>query len=69
MTVNCGSLTELLTAAELADYLGIHRETVYDFTHRGAIPGSKVGRLWRYNPADVLAALEAQTRMTQGVTA
>ena len=68
MTVSCSSLTELLTAAEIADYLGIHRETVYDFTRRGAIPGRKVGGSWRYNPAEVLAALETQTLRTREVS-
>lgn len=48
----------LLTARELSDYLGIHRETVYELTHKGAIPGHKVGGVWRYDPAEVLAALE-----------
>ena len=47
----------LLTARELADYLGIHRETVYSLTHDGRIPGHKVGGVWRYDPAEVLAAL------------
>jgi excisionase family DNA binding protein len=63
-----------VTAQELADYLGIHRETVYEYTQQGAIPGHKIGRLWRYDLAEVLAELEVQTmraavRETQGVTA
>jgi excisionase family DNA binding protein len=49
----------LLTAQELADYLGIHRETVYSLTHEGKIPGHKVGALWRYDPDEVLEALQA----------
>ena len=51
----------LLTAQELAAVLGIHRETVYVFTHQGRIPGMKTGVTWRYNLDEVLAALEEST--------
>ena len=48
---------ELMTAQELANYLGIHRETVYELTHKGKIPGHKVGSAWRYDPEEVEEAL------------
>lgn len=61
MTVSSHSLTEHLTAQELAEVLGVHRETVYTLTHEGKVPAVKVGVVWRYNLAEVLAALEEST--------
>lgn len=59
MTTSCDSSTELrlLTAQELADVLGIHRETVYLMTADGRIRGYKVGVSWRYELEEVLEDL------------
>lgn len=62
MTASSHFLTEqLLTAQELAEVLGVHRETVYTLTHEGKVPGVKIGVVWRYSLAEVLAALEEST--------
>ena len=45
---------------EVADYLGIPVETLYQWRHRGTGPRSlKVGKHLRYRPADIEAYLEA----------
>jgi excisionase family DNA binding protein len=45
----------LLTARELADYLGLAAGTVLDKWERGELPGFKFGRAVRFDLAEVLA--------------
>ena len=45
----------LLTARELADYLGLAPGTVLDKWERGELPGFKFGRAVRFDLAEVLA--------------
>jgi excisionase family DNA binding protein len=46
----------LLTARELADYLGLAPGTVLDKWERGELPGFKFGRAVRFDLDEVLAA-------------
>ena len=39
---------EVLTIAELSEYLKIPKSTVYKLCQEGKIPGQKVGRHWRF---------------------
>lgn len=45
----------LLTARELADYLGLARATVLDKWERGELPGFRFGRAVRFDLEEVLA--------------
>src|SRR2546423_2372071 len=45
----------LLTARELADYLGLKPATVLDKWERGELPGFKFGRAVRFDLDEVLA--------------
>jgi excisionase family DNA binding protein len=45
----------LLTAAELAGYLGLKPGTVLDKWERGELPGYKFGRVVRFDLEEVLA--------------
>jgi excisionase family DNA binding protein len=45
----------LLTARELADYLGLKAGTVLDKWERGEFPGYKFGRAVRFDLEEVLA--------------
>lgn len=49
----------LVTAPELADYLGVHENWVYAMAKANSIPSLKVGRLRRFQLEAVLAALQA----------
>lgn len=52
----------LLSPAQLAEYLGVPRQSVYAWRHRGlGPPGMRVGRHVRYRLADVERWLDAQT--------
>ena len=39
----------LITVAELADYLKVHPSMIYRLLKRGAIPAFKIGSDWRFN--------------------
>lgn len=52
---------QLLTLADLADYLQVPRKTLYVWRHKGSGPrGVKVGKHIRYRMADVEAWLDQQ---------
>lgn len=52
----------LLTARELADYLGLSPSTVLDWWEAGRLPGFKIGTAVRFRESEVLEWLEAQRR-------
>jgi len=39
----------VMTIDELADYLKISKSTLYHLVRRGEIPGTKIGRHWRFH--------------------
>ncbi|MBF6567902.1 MAG: helix-turn-helix domain-containing protein [Candidatus Binataceae bacterium] len=41
--------TKVLTVNELADYLRVHRSTIYRLLKKGELPGFKIGSDWRFN--------------------
>ena len=42
-----------LSVNEIADYLGVKRDTIYKWINRKQLPGHKVGRLWKIRKKDV----------------
>jgi excisionase family DNA binding protein len=52
MTIKAGNSdvqSPLMTATEAADYLKIHRSTLYKMLRRGEIPGFRIGSDWRFS--------------------
>ena len=45
--------SRLLTPEEAATYLSLHVETVRKMARQRRIPCSKIGRYWRFRPADL----------------
>ncbi len=43
------SATKVLTVNELAEYLRVHRSTIYRLLKKGQLPGFKIGSDWRFN--------------------
>jgi excisionase family DNA binding protein len=41
--------TKVLTVNELAQYLRVHRSTIYRLLKRHELPGFKIGSDWRFN--------------------
>ena len=42
-----------LSVAEIAEYLGVKRDTVYKWIERKGMPAHKVGRLWKFKQSEV----------------
>ena len=42
-----------LSVEEIAEYLGIKRDTVYKWINRKSMPAHKVGRLWKFRKDEV----------------
>ena len=42
-----------LSVAEIADHLGVKRDTLYKWITRRAMPAHKVGRLWKFQRDEV----------------
>ena len=44
---------------EIADYLGVSKDTVYTWVTSKSMPGHKVGRFWKFKREDVDAWVRA----------
>jgi len=42
-----------LSVDEIAEYLGVKRDTVYKWIDRKGMPAHRVGRLWKFMKAEV----------------
>jgi len=43
----------LLTLEELADYLGLKKQTIYNWLHQKKISGIKIGKVWRFERREI----------------
>ena len=39
---------EIMTADQVAEFLKISRDMVYQLAARGELPGRRIGRIWRF---------------------
>ncbi|MCK4520042.1 MAG: helix-turn-helix domain-containing protein [Candidatus Omnitrophica bacterium] len=42
-------IPRLMSVDELADYLGLQKQTIYNWLHNGKISGIKIGKVWRFD--------------------
>ena len=42
-----------LSVDEIAEYLGVSKDTVYSWVTHKSMPGYKVGRFWKFKKEDV----------------
>ena len=54
-------MEEIMTPSEVAALLKIHLKTVYKLDEKGVIPGSRIGRSWRFSRNDVLELVSSRT--------
>lgn len=54
----------LWTAKRVADFLGIHPQTVYAKSRTGEVPSIRIGRGLRFRPEDIRAYLAGRERGT-----
>jgi excisionase family DNA binding protein len=48
-----------LSVEEIAQYLGISKDTVYTWINKKKMPAHKIGRLWKFKKGQVDAWVEA----------
>lgn len=48
-----------LSVDEIAEYLGVAKDTIYTWVTNKDMPGHKVGRFWKFKKADVDAWVRA----------
>lgn len=48
-----------LSVEEMADYLGVSKDTVYAWVTSKGMPGYRVGRFWKFKKVDVDAWVRA----------
>ncbi|MFC1515063.1 helix-turn-helix domain-containing protein [Candidatus Omnitrophota bacterium] len=46
-------IPSLLSVEELADYLGLKKQTIYNWLNQGKISGIKIGKVWRFDKSDI----------------
>ena len=55
-------MPRLIDIDELADYLKLKKQTIYNWLHQGRISGLKVGGVWRFDRREVDLWLKSKRR-------
>jgi len=58
-------MTHLINIEELADYLRLKKQTIYNWLHQGKISGLKVGGVWRFDRRDIDLWLKSTRRLSK----
>jgi len=45
--------SRLMSIEELADYLGLKKQTIYNWLHQKKISGIKIGKVWRFDRREI----------------
>ena len=53
-------MSSLMTVSEVAQFLGLHEKTVYEWAARGRLPCVRVGSSLRFDPRDIERWLSAR---------
>ena len=59
-------MARLIDIDELADYLKLKKQTIYNWLHQRKISGIKVGGVWRFDRRDVDSWLKSRRRQSKG---
>jgi excisionase family DNA binding protein len=54
--------SSIMTVHDVADYLRLSEATVYQMARTGRIPGSRLGRTWRFKKENIDAWLDLSHR-------
>lgn len=55
-------MSRLIDIDELADYLKLKKQTIYNWLNQGKISGIKVGGVWRFDRRDIETWLRSKKR-------
>lgn len=58
-------MTKLMDIDELADYLRLKKQTIYNWLNQRKISGIKVGGVWRFERREVDAWLKSRRRLSK----
>jgi excisionase family DNA binding protein len=58
-------MKRLIDIDELADYLKLQKQTIYNWLHQGKITGIKVGGVWRFDQRQVDAWIKSRIRVSK----
>ena len=58
-------MARLIDIDELAEYLKLQKQTIYNWLHQGKISGIKVGGVWRFDRREVDLWLKSKRRLSK----
>ncbi len=58
-------MPRLMDLEELADYLRLQKQTIYNWLHQGKITGIKVGGVWRFDRKEIDDWLKSKRRVSK----
>lgn len=59
-------MSRLIDVDELADYLKLKKQTIYNWLSARKISGIKVGGVWRFDRREIEAWLRSRRRLSNG---
>jgi len=62
-------MAKLMDIDELADYLRLKKQTIYNWLHQRKITGIKVGGVWRFDRREVDDWLKSKRRLYKEIKA
>ena len=60
-------MPRLIDIDELANYLKLKRQTIYNWLHMGKISGIKVGGVWRFDRREIDLWLKSKRRLSKDI--
>jgi excisionase family DNA binding protein len=61
-------MARLINIEELADYLRLQKQTIYNWLNQGKIAGIKVGGVWRFDQKEIDDWLRSRRTIKSGQT-
>lgn len=58
-------MSRLMDIDELADYLRLKKQTIYNWLNQRKISGIKVGGVWRFDRGDIDSWLKSRKRLSR----
>jgi len=58
-------MPRLIDVDELADYLKLKKQTIYNWLNQGKISGIKVGGVWRFDRKEIDVWLKSRHRLSK----
>jgi len=60
-------MKKLLDVDDLAKYLKLQKQTIYNWLHQGKISGIKIGGVWRFDKTEIDKWLRSQSRKVKQI--